>query len=60
MEDTHLHEWQTADEYLSGNVREKMRIAREYVADYPEMQINVQALEHCRVFPLHFSLPGMN
>ena len=45
FEDPLLEEWQTADEYLSGNVREKLRIAREYVTDYPEMQINVQALE---------------
>ena len=37
--------WQTADEYLSGNVREKLRIAREHAEKHPEFTINVSALE---------------
>ena len=47
-------EWQTADEYLSGNVREKLRIAQSYaapgfpkegIADY---RMNVAALEQAQ------------
>lgn len=37
--------WVTADEYLSGNVREKLRVARGYAAQYPEFAGNVTALE---------------
>jgi N12 class adenine-specific DNA methylase len=37
--------WQTADEYLSGNVREKLAVAREYAMQYPEFAGNVSALE---------------
>ncbi len=37
--------WQTADEYLSGNVREKLKIARMTVTTHPELSINVKALE---------------
>lgn len=37
--------WKTADEYLSGNVRKKLEIAREYAADHPELAINVEMLE---------------
>ncbi len=37
--------WQTADEYLSGNVREKLRIARMTATTHPELSVNVQALE---------------
>jgi N12 class adenine-specific DNA methylase len=36
--------WQTADEYLSGNVREKLEKARIYAENHPEYAINVQAL----------------
>ena len=36
--------WQTADEYLSGNVRRKLRQARREAEQYPEFQINVDAL----------------
>jgi len=34
----------TADEYLSGNVREKLRIAEAYAADNPDFSVNVEAL----------------
>ncbi|MDO4647900.1 MAG: SNF2-related protein [Eubacteriales bacterium] len=37
--------WQTADEYLSGNVREKLKVARMTAATHPELSINVEALE---------------
>ncbi len=37
--------WQTADEYLSGNVRDKLRIAKMAVMGRPELAINVEALE---------------
>ncbi len=37
--------WQTADEYLSGNVREKLRIARMAATSHPELSVNVEALE---------------
>ena len=34
-----------ADEYLSGNVRKKLEFAKKLVAEYPEYQPNVEALE---------------
>ena len=37
--------WETADEYLSGNVREKLSVARNYAENHPEYAINVSALE---------------
>ena len=37
--------WQTADEYLSGNVRAKLRTAKRIAENNPEFQINVDALE---------------
>ena len=36
--------WETADEYLSGNVREKLAIAETYAENHPEFAINVHAL----------------
>jgi len=39
------HGWQTADEYLSGNVRAKLRQARAAAVRFPEFQINADALE---------------
>ena len=39
------HGWQTADEYLSGNVREKLRIARLAARDDSRYLVNVEALE---------------
>lgn len=38
-------QWEAADEYLSGNVREKLRIAREFAENHPEYEINAQYLE---------------
>ena len=38
-------QWETADEYLSGNVREKLGIAMRAAESRPEMQINVQHLK---------------
>ena len=37
--------WETSDAYLSGNVREKLRLAKEAAADHPEYAINVRCLE---------------
>lgn len=37
--------WQTADEYLSGNVRQKLSVAKLAAATCPEFGINVEALE---------------
>ena len=35
----------TADEYLSGNVREKLKIAESQLAEHPEYKINVDKLK---------------
>ena len=48
MEDggTHWHQgWQTADEYLSGNVRAKLAIARAAAKENPQFAINAEKLE---------------
>ena len=37
--------WQTADEYLSGNVRKKLREAKRAAERNPDFNINVEALE---------------
>ena len=37
--------WEPSDEYLSGNVREKLQIAKQFEEDHPEYQVNVQYLE---------------
>ena len=37
--------WEPSDEYLSGNVREKLQIAKQFVEHRPEYQVNVQYLE---------------
>ena len=37
--------WEPSDEYLSGNVREKLHIARQFAENHPEYMVNVQALE---------------
>jgi len=39
------NEYVTADEYLSGNVREKLKEARKFASNYPEYAVNVEALE---------------
>ena len=36
--------WETADEYLSGNVRDKLETAKIYAESHPEYSVNVQAL----------------
>ena len=36
--------WETADEYLSGNVRDKLETAKTYADNHPEYTVNVQAL----------------
>lgn len=43
--DDPLAGWQTADEYLSGRVREKLKIARRAAERDPVYAINVEALE---------------
>ncbi|MBR1700594.1 MAG: DEAD/DEAH box helicase family protein [Lachnospiraceae bacterium] len=37
--------FETSDEYLSGNVRNKLAVAKSYAEQNPEFQINVTALE---------------
>ena len=37
--------WQTADEYLSGNVRDKLRMAQLAAESHPEFKVNMEALE---------------
>lgn len=37
--------WQPADEYLSGNVRQKLETARKAAEKHPEFAVNVEALE---------------
>ena len=42
---THWHQgWQTADAYLSGNVRRKLAAARAAAEDNPQFAVNVEAL----------------
>lgn len=43
--DEPLHGWHTADDYLSGNVRDKLMIARMAAANDPAYTVNVAALE---------------
>ena len=35
-------QWEASDEYLSGNVREKLETARNFAENHPEFEINVQ------------------
>ena len=37
-------QWEASDEYLSGNVREKLAVAKQFAENNPEYEINVQAL----------------
>ena len=39
-----MDKWETADEYLSGNVRDKLETAKVYAESHPEYAVNVQAL----------------
>ncbi|WP_407843505.1 DEAD/DEAH box helicase family protein [Blautia wexlerae] len=38
-------QWENGDEYLSGNVREKLNTARTFAENHPEFTVNVRALE---------------
>lgn len=40
--------WETKDEYLSGNVREKLKLAKVYAKSYDLFKVNVQALEEAQ------------
>ena len=50
--------WETADEYLSGNVRQKLRIARIYAQNNPLFADNVEALE--KVQPKDLTAPEIS
>lgn len=50
--------WQAADEYLSGDVRQKLEAAREAAKTYPEFAVNVEALE--KVQPKDLTAPEIN
>lgn len=43
--DPETQQWESNDEYLSGNVRNKLAVAREYAKENPRYQENVHALE---------------
>ncbi len=51
--------WQTADEYLSGNVRKKLEQAQKIAKQYPEFEINVTALEKVQPKDLEASEIGV-
>ncbi len=51
--------WQTADEYLSGNVREKLEYAQIVAEKYPEFEVNVTALEKVQPKELEASEIGV-
>ena len=48
-------EYVTADEYLSGNVREKLKIAQRFAENNPEYETNVKALEQVKIKDLSAS-----
>lgn len=45
----------TADEYLSGNIREKLKIAKEFAQNNQEYETNVKALENVKIKDLSAS-----
>ena len=47
--------WMTADEYLSGNVREKLATAETFAANHPEYQVNVEYLKRVQPKDLNAS-----
>jgi N12 class adenine-specific DNA methylase/adenine-specific DNA methylase len=47
--------WVTADEYLSGNVREKLATAETFAANHPEYQVNVKYLKQVQPKDLNAS-----
>ena len=55
FKDPVVKEWQTSDEYLSGNVKRKLEIAQEEAEKYSEFTVNVEALQAVQPEPL---LPG--
>ena len=44
--------WETAAEYLSGNVKQKLRVAQAMTQERPELQRNVEALTAVQPIPL--------
>lgn len=50
--DPQTQEWQPADEYLSGNVRAKLDMARTAAQSDPDFAVNVQMLERVQLSPL--------
>ena len=48
-------QWETADEYLSGNVREKLKTARIFAENHSEFTSNVYALEQVQPVDLDAS-----
>ncbi|MCI8743073.1 MAG: DUF3849 domain-containing protein, partial [Lachnospiraceae bacterium] len=52
-------QWETADQYLSGNVREKLETAKVFAENHPEYAANVQALERARPRELDASEIGV-
>ena len=50
--DPQTQEWQPADEYLSGNVRAKLDMARTAAQSDPDFAVNVQMLERVQPEPL--------
>lgn len=48
-------EYLTADEYLSGNVREKLKIAQKFAENNQEYETNVKALEQVKIKDLSAS-----
>ena len=47
--------WVAADEYLSGNVREKLATAETFAANHPEYQVNVEYLKRVQPKDLNAS-----
>ena len=47
--------WVTTDEYLSGNVREKLATAETFAANHPEYQVNVEYLKRVQPKDLNAS-----
>ena len=52
-------EWETADEYLSGNVRDKLEKAKIYAETNPDYAVNVQALKQVQPKDLDASEIGV-
>ncbi len=53
--DPMLNTYVTADEYLSGNVREKLKISKQFAENNPEYKINVEGLERVKIKDLSAS-----